>query len=299
MLDADEALRHSEQGQSFYAFWKLLLSDQRRQQFQVALQQVLSLPDLNDRLKDSPLLRDMIRHLQIEGEKVLDSSQRMATNLRRVLDTTRAADRTKVQELIKEIHTMAVRLRANPPQGDILMVEEYPEIFASMSRPLFEPKTALNELKGVEVANDEMSVADLERLASLPDIQLEPLIRNVEACLEQQPTVTLENVLDRFPPEHGMLQVLGYIMVATGSARRKNTRSSPSPAPPPPAGESRESFTANEHNNSRIQRSFLRNGAPFEGSHLPGGPRELGGPPGQPRPNPQLFRTDWPGFDPG
>jgi hypothetical protein len=214
MLDADEALRHSEQGQSFYAFWKLLLSDQRRQQFQVALQQVLSLPDLNDRLKDSPLLRDMIRHLQIEGEKVLDSSQRMATNLRRVLDTTRAADRTKVQELIKEIHTMAVRLRANPPQGDILMVEEYPEIFASMSRPLFEPKTALNELKGVEVANDEMSVADLERLASLPDIQLEPLIRNVEACLEQQPTVTLENVLDRFPPEHGMLQVLGYIMVA-------------------------------------------------------------------------------------
>jgi len=207
-------LRHSEQGQSFYAFWKLLLSDQRRQQFQVALQQVLSLPDLNDRLKDSPLLRDMIRHLQIEGEKVLDSSQRMATNLRRVLDTTRAADRTKVQELIKEIHTMAVRLRANPPQGDILMVEEYPEIFASMSRPLFEPKTALNELKGVEVANDEMSVADLERLASLPDIQLEPLIRNVEACLEQQPTVTLENVLDRFPPEHGMLQVLGYIMVA-------------------------------------------------------------------------------------
>jgi hypothetical protein len=43
MLDADEALRHSEQGQSFYAFWNLLLSEQRQQQFQVALQQVLSL----------------------------------------------------------------------------------------------------------------------------------------------------------------------------------------------------------------------------------------------------------------
>src|SRR5262249_19744896 len=67
MLDADEALRHSEQGQSFYAFWNLLLSEQRRQQFQMALQQVLSLKELNERLKASPLLRDMVHHLRIEG----------------------------------------------------------------------------------------------------------------------------------------------------------------------------------------------------------------------------------------
>jgi hypothetical protein len=156
----------------------------------------------------------MVYHLRIEGEKVLDSSQRMATNLRRVLDTTRAADRAKVQELIKNIHTMAVRLRANPPQGDIFDLEDYGEVFSSMSRPLFEPKSELQKLKSVEVANDEMSRADLERLASLPHIQLEPLIQNVEVCLERDATVTLEQVLDRFPPEHGMLQVLGYMMVA-------------------------------------------------------------------------------------
>jgi hypothetical protein len=87
MLDADDALKKSEQGQSFYAFWRLLLATERRQKFQESLQNVLALEELNERLKSNPLLKNLISHLLIEGEKVLDSHQRMSTNLRRVLDT--------------------------------------------------------------------------------------------------------------------------------------------------------------------------------------------------------------------
>jgi hypothetical protein len=219
MLDADDALKKSEQGQSFYAFWGLLLATERRLKFQEALQNVLSLPELNERLKNNPLLKNLVSHLLIEGEKVLDSHQRMSTNLRRVLDTTRAVDRAHVQSLIKDIHALAVRLKTDPPDGAIWSVEESPEFFNAMSRPLWQAPEALDEVKSVDVADDRISLEMLKKFSNLPHIRLHDLRKNVDTCLEQISTLTLEMVLDRFPPKYGMTEVLGYLIVALESQK--------------------------------------------------------------------------------
>lgn len=219
MLDADDALKKSEQGQSFYAFWGLLLATERRLKFQEALQNVLSLPELNERLKNNPLLKNLVSHLLIEGEKVLDSHQRMSTNLRRVLDTTRAVDRAHVQSLIKDIHALAVRLKTDPPDGAIWSVEESPEFFNAMSRPLWQAPEALDEVKSVDVADDRISLEMLKKFSNLPHIRLHDLRKNVDTCLEQISTLTLEMVLDRFPPRYGMTEVLGYLIVALESQK--------------------------------------------------------------------------------
>jgi hypothetical protein len=41
----------------------------------------------------------------------------------------------------------------------------------------------------------------------------------VEVCLDQTSTFTLEMVLDRFPPRYGMIEVLGYLIVALESQK--------------------------------------------------------------------------------
>ena len=214
MLDADEVLRKSEQGQSFYAFWALLLSGERQHQFQVALKKVLELKDLNERLKSSPLLDNMIHHLLIEGEKVLDSGERMATNLRRVLDSRRTADRAKVHELIQEIQALAITLRPNPPDGPVFEVEEFTEFFNSMSRPLWQAPAEINMLGQVETADNRISKEDLKAFSNLPHVSLHKMRMNVGAILTDNQTQTLEQVLDRFPPKYGMIDVLAYILVA-------------------------------------------------------------------------------------
>lgn len=214
MLDADDALKKSEQGQSFYAFWGLLLATERRVKFQQALQNVLALPELNERFKSSPLLKNLVAHLLIEGEKVLDSHQRMSTNLRRVLDTTRAIDRAQVQCLIKDIHALAVQLRSNPPDGNVWAVEDSPEFFNSMSRPLWQAPETIDAVKSVDVADDRISLDMLRKFSNLPHIRLLGLRKNVEACLNESSTMTLEQVLDRHPPKYGMTEVLGYLIVA-------------------------------------------------------------------------------------
>lgn len=219
MLDADDALRKSEQGQSFYAFWALLLSAERQQQFQSALEQVLSLKDLNDRLKSNSLLSDLTHHLLIEGEKVLDSGERMATNLRRVLDSRRAADRAKVHELIQEIQALAITLRPNPPDQPVFEVDEFGEFFNSMSRPLWQAPPEFSVLNDVELADDRINIEDLKAFSNLPHISLQQMRNNVKSILADNQTQTLSFVLDRFPPKHGMIEVLGYLLVAMEDPR--------------------------------------------------------------------------------
>jgi hypothetical protein len=219
MLDAEEALRKSEQGQSFYAFWELLLSGERQQQFQEALEKVLSLPDLHEKLRTRSLLNQLIEHLLIEGEKVLDSGERMATNLRRVLDSRRAADRAKVGELIHDIQGLAITLRPDPPEGTVCEVQEFGEFFNSMSRPLWEQPAQMNLLGQVEVADNQISKEDLKAFSNLPHISLNRLRKNVKDILDNNQTQTLEHVLGRFPPKYGMLEVLGYLLLAMDDPR--------------------------------------------------------------------------------
>jgi len=214
MLDADDALRKSEQGQSFYAFWGLLLSSERQRQFQDALAKVIALAELSEKLRDNLLLPNLVSHLLIEGEKVLDSHQRMSTNLRRVLDTTRIQDRMKVLELVHEIQAAAIPLRNSPPEESFFELEEHVEFSGSMSRPLWQAPESINLAAAVEVADDRISLEDLRKFSNLPHIRLHELRKNVDACLNESSTLTLEQVLDRFPPRHGMMEVIGYMIVA-------------------------------------------------------------------------------------
>jgi hypothetical protein len=214
MLDANDTLRRSEQGQSFYAFWGLLLSSERREKFQQAMDRVLALDQLNEKLKSSQLLRNLTHHLLIEGEKVLGSAERMATNLRRVLDSRVAADREKVHELIQEIQALAIAVRTNPPTEPIFEVGEINEFYNAMSRPLWQVPTEMNALGPVEVADNRISKEELKAFSNLAHISLEQMRRNVREILADKQTQTLEHVLDRYPPKYGMMEVLGYLILA-------------------------------------------------------------------------------------
>ena len=219
LLDSHDALRESEQGQSFFAFWNLLLSADRQEQFQEQVEQVVALAALNDDNRDNKLLRRLISHLLREGEKVVESHQRMSTNLRRVLDTTHLTERRQVGELLQAIRNAALKLRDAPPDDDdFFQVEDFPDVFTGMSRPLWQAPDSVTLTGCIENETGEVGLDELRRFRNLPHIRLEELRRNVASCLQREPTVTLQQVLDVFPPRHGMMEVAGYIIVAANDA---------------------------------------------------------------------------------
>ena len=219
LLDSHDALRDSEQGQSFFAFWNLLLSADRQEQFQDQVDQVAALDGLSDDHRRHPLLRRLISHLLREGEKVLESHQRMSTNLRRVLDTAHLNERRQVGELLQAIRNAALKLRDDPPDDDVFHhVEDFPEVFSALSRPLWQAPESIALGGVIENDTENLGLDELRRFRNLPQIRLEELRRNVSTCLRREPTVTLQQVLDLFPPRHGMMEVVGYLVVAANDA---------------------------------------------------------------------------------
>ncbi len=222
LLDSHDALRKSEQGQSFFAFWELLLSPEKQLRFQEQVAQVSALAALDADNRDNVLLRHFVSHLLREGEGVVESHQRLSANLRRVLDTTHLAERRRIGELIQEIRHGAVALRAAPPgEANFFEVQVFPDVFGSLGRPLWQAPESVISRGPIEEETGALSVEDLRRFHSLPELRLRQLRENVEACLATATSgaVTLPQILERFPPREGIMEVIGYLIVASDETR--------------------------------------------------------------------------------
>ena len=46
VLDADDSLKDSDQGKSFYAFWKFLMSPSKQEELKYLIERVYDLPDI-------------------------------------------------------------------------------------------------------------------------------------------------------------------------------------------------------------------------------------------------------------
>lgn len=220
MLESHDALRQSDQGQSFFAFWELLVAEERRQAFEKCLEQVMALEQLDQTLRSNLLLRQLISHLLLEGQKVVASHQRLSVNLRRVLDTTSLHERRKVLDLIHDIQTLALAAKNHSPESETFFeLEEFPDVYSGMTRPLWQASETTLLDGPIEMADTEIGLDELRRFRNLPQIRLQQLRGNIQHCLDRRTTATLQQVLEEFPPRHGMMEVLGYLIIAAQERR--------------------------------------------------------------------------------
>jgi len=220
LLDSHDTLKLSAQGQSFYAFRELLLSPDRQNRFDEAIEKAQQIAVISAELKASPLLSQLIGRLLDEDETVLASTQRVSTKLRRVLDTTNLSEQRQVAETIRDIKATALQIRETPPDVDnFFELLELPDAYSAMGRTFWQEPNRVAAVGPVEVADGELGWEELRRFRNLPQIRLGDLRKNVDSCLEQDQTVILATVLDAFPPKHGVMEVLGYLIIASQEDR--------------------------------------------------------------------------------
>lgn len=219
MLDSHDALKSSSQGQSFYAFRELLLSPERRHHFDECVEKARRLPDLAEELRGNPLLSQLIGRLLAEDEIVLSSSQRVSANLRRVLDSSHTSERRRVADLIREIKSLTVTQKEHISDEDaLLVIEECRNPYSGMTRGPWKEQIRIEKLGSVMTENGS-NWEEFLKFKSLPQIRLGDLRENIEACLKRDDAVVLGTVLDAFPPKHGMMEVIGYVIIASQEDR--------------------------------------------------------------------------------
>jgi flagellar biosynthesis chaperone FliJ len=213
-LDAQERLRESSQGQSFYAFWDFLLAPDRRREFTELVEQAYSLPILVDELKSDVLLRRLQSSLRAEGNKVVASNERLVAQLRRVLDVRESAERREVGRMIQEIKSLAHQTREMLPQTELLEVDVNITVASLMSKSTWAPPENVDFGGSLEISDGGDYRKTLEDFLRLHPVDLERLRRNIQSSLQTRVQITLPELLELFPPRNGILEVLAYLLIA-------------------------------------------------------------------------------------
>ena len=217
VLDADTELKSSDQGRSFYTFLNFLMAPSQQDELAALLDAVRQQADLQPVIHEGGVLRHLTAHLLEAGEKVVQSTARMAEQLRRLLDEQAVTERRRIRELVLEIKQQALRLGQEIP-GDTFFItlDGPPEVHLVIEHGLWEPTETLKlTTQLINASHENLNGSDLASLYNQFFVDRQALHQHIEKLLETRHEVTLAEVLNYYPPKKGLSEVLAYYAFAS------------------------------------------------------------------------------------
>jgi len=215
ILGERDAIADSDQGKSFRAFWDFLMSQQRQEELTALLEAVMALPPVAA-LHPDPRLRRVHYDWLDAGEHAQATVALLSQQLRRFLDDQAWLENRRIMDLVRGIEARALALRAQPPTGDVMAIDELsPSITLPMERPLYNPPAKLVLDKLTLLAGD----GDLDTSVLFDQVRVDKalLAGQVRQMLQQRAQVTLSDVLAEHPLQQGLGELVAYLQLASES----------------------------------------------------------------------------------
>lgn len=218
-LDALDEIDQKPQGKSFKAFWEFLMDEKRQQEFTQLTERLYKLlNEQNIDYNNDRFLKHLKRYLHVSGRKVIDSNRKLSEKISRVLSEKNMLERRRAMELIGEIRQMAYSLiDTKIKDDDFLVIEDEPYInLFDRWEPGDEKDEITNILFPDGTAEDDS--ADFKTLFDQFTIDKKKLQQRIDAMLDEKVQVTLKEVIDEYPLENGLSEIVGYFSIgASGS----------------------------------------------------------------------------------
>jgi hypothetical protein len=204
----------SDQGKSFKAFWGLLMSPAKQEEFNDLIQQVLSLEEVKACTPDE-LLPRMKYHLLEAGEKVQRTSSSLVEQLRRYLDDQVWLENKRIMAIIHAIEKQAVAIKQQPPKDKdfMFLAETKVQIDLAMSRSLFRPPS--RPIVSSAALSSGIAEFDTDLLYSQHYVDVALLQARIRKSLQTQTQITLEEICQQHPLEKGLSELVAYLNLAT------------------------------------------------------------------------------------
>ena len=217
LLEADQELRQSPQGQSFGAFHGLLLAPQGQDELLRLVDLVVQLPEVRPGSDEDRLFRGLLDRFLAAAERVEGGVRSMAGQIRRVLDERRVGEDMRSRELLDRIRQMALGLREREaPEGTFHEVDGPASLGLALERPLWEPAVPVR----FDNAVVDVAVPDVgERMDALFQripVDLSRLRAQLDGVVSQRGPCLLSQVLEAHPVELGMAELVGWLKAAAG-----------------------------------------------------------------------------------
>lgn len=210
-----DAITESDQGRSFRAFWDFLMSPSRQAELSELLQTVFVLEAIRELAPDRRLLR-IHYDWMAAGEVAQRTVARLSEQLRRYLDDQMWLENRRIMQLIRQVEQHALAVREKLPDGSFMDLDEAaPAIDLSLDRPLFRSpfRPSLAEQIVVEGTQDLPADALFEH-TYVDKLRLTAHIRRM---LQTRTQVSLAELVETAPLEHGLAEIVAYLSIAADS----------------------------------------------------------------------------------
>ncbi len=203
----------SDQGKSFQAFWGLLMSPAKQEEFNELIQKVLALEEVQSCEPDE-LLPKMKYHLLEAGEKVQRTSSSLVEQLRRYLDDQVWLENKRIMSIIHEIEKSAIAIKQSPPKDkDFTCLDDTKaQIELAVSRTLFRPPS--RPIISAEVLSAGAAEFSSDLLYTQHYVDTEMLQARINRALQNQRQITLLEICEQHPLEKGLSELIAYMNLA-------------------------------------------------------------------------------------
>jgi flagellar motility protein MotE (MotC chaperone) len=195
----------SDQGSSFQAFYDFLLSESRQDEVAELLTRVQQLSPIEADRR----LRTIHHDWAEAAERTQQTVRQVSEQLRRFLDDQVWLENRRVLELVRSIESAALTLRKAPPEMGLEVDVPGVAIALPFERPLYDarPATQVDSMLGPTEAEQ----LDVSTLFTQTFVDQARLADNIRTILPERSSTLLTDILDFYPVEQGVAEILGYL----------------------------------------------------------------------------------------
>lgn len=220
IFDALDALKESDQGKSFYAFWNFLIDEDSQDTLKTLIKQVSDILEDRGIEYNNRNLKRIKTILFQSGRKVLDSNNLLAEKLTRVIAEKHLLESRKIRETMVEIKQISLRLIEHKiPENYGIEIELGAKIDMPMERKLGEEKIISEFDILPESFNSKVDLESMSSLFNPSSINTKELIGNINSLLIDKQQITLGQVIEIFPISKGLSELIGYISLINYSEK--------------------------------------------------------------------------------
>jgi hypothetical protein len=215
-LDSEDLLLRSDQGVSFQELVRFILAPSQQERLQALIGQLRRIEDLSGLPDALQTVGQMIPLLLAEAEKVMRTTQRLSTTLRRLLDVRTSRAGQRVAQLCGEILGLAASLAGDSPRTSVgLDVEARIPLASPFARTFWSEPSRLDRVEPSEhVADQDLRSDTFRLLGEMRRLDWRKMRERVKAAVAAGGPVTLGDLFAEHAPEAGVLEALGYLQIA-------------------------------------------------------------------------------------
>ncbi|MFN8206177.1 MAG: DUF3375 domain-containing protein [Bacteroidales bacterium] len=214
-FDALDALKESQQGKSFYAFWSFILNPDLQKKWDSLTKELYKTLEEKSIPVSDPFLKGMKKHLHGAGQKVYKANDKMAKKLSRIIRENESSKSETTKPIIQEIKKQLVEIGKIKRKPEISFeLETEIEINITFERKLTTEQTEDITYKDKpKIADEDITSSNqLVKLFSQSNIDKELLRKRIKDILKEKSQVTLLDVVDYYGGlDKGLPELCGYI----------------------------------------------------------------------------------------